>query len=132
VTIPFSEFTTAPWENKPDVTIDKGKLQNVSQFAIYTGGDQGEGTLYFDEMRAVQDDEAPEVPDEAESPDEEERNPVLFDFEDGEISWSIPTNNAEEPSINENGINGSSLQTTLDLAAGENVTISTTTITDLS
>ncbi|QGH35848.1 peptidase [Gracilibacillus salitolerans] len=132
VTIPFTEFAPASWENKPGVIVDKGKLKNVTQFAIYTGGDEGEGTLYFDDMRAVYDEAQPEVPNAEEKPAEEERDPVLFDFEDGEVAWNITSGNAEEPSIVENGINGSSLKTTLDLTSDQSITLSTTSITDLA
>ncbi|SFL43351.1 mannan endo-1,4-beta-mannosidase [Gracilibacillus orientalis] len=132
ITIPFTKFTPAAWENKPDVVVDKEKLTNVTQFAIYTGGEEGRGTLYFDDMRAIYDEAQPEVPEAVETPEDEERNPVLFDFEDGELAWNITSGTAEEPSIVENGINGSSLKTTLDLTSNDSMTISTTSITDLS
>jgi len=69
VTIPFSEFEPAEWEDKSDVVIDKEKLENVTQFSIYTGGEQGEGTLYFDDMKAVTAGDAPEVPDASDTDD---------------------------------------------------------------
>jgi mannan endo-1,4-beta-mannosidase len=72
ITIPFTEFVPAPWENKPEVIVDQEKLKNVTQFALYTGGEQGEGTLYFDDMRAVYDEAQPEVPNAEETPSPEE------------------------------------------------------------
>lgn len=130
VKIPFSEFKPAPWEGKPNVVIDKEKLQAVKQFAIYTGGEKGTGTLYFDNFRAIYDENLGEVPDSSVVPDEE-RNQILFDFEDGELNWLF-LGNGTEPTITTDGINGSSLQTTIDLSKGDPLTLYTTSISDLS
>lgn len=62
-TIPFSDFTPAGWENKPGVVIDKAKLKSVTQFALYAGGKGEAGVVYLDDMKAVNDENAPPVPE---------------------------------------------------------------------
>ncbi|GAA0290608.1 mannan endo-1,4-beta-mannosidase [Gracilibacillus halotolerans] len=130
VTIPFTEFEPAPWENKPNVIIDKDKLTNVTQFSIYTGGEQGEGTLYFDDILAVHDASLPEVPGADDSP-ETEREPILFDFEDGHNDWSIVGGDATEPIITNDGINSSSLQFSFELNPEDKIELTTASIPTL-
>lgn len=88
VEIPFSDFSPAHWEGNQDAIIDTNRIQKVASFALYMGGDSlGEGTLYFDEIRAVEIEGAPEVPypDEAESVE-----PIVFDFETDLAGWDGP------------------------------------------
>lgn len=54
VLLPFENFVAAPWENKPDNKITNDALADASQFALYIGGDIGEGVLYVDDIRTVE------------------------------------------------------------------------------
>lgn len=133
VTIPFTEFVPAPWENKPNERIDQDKLTNVRQFAIYTGGEEGEGTLFFDDILAIHDETLPEVPEANEAP-EDERDLVLFDFEDREEvnDWTIVNGNATAPIITDEGINGSSLQFSFELNPDDKIELTSSSIPSLS
>lgn len=53
VEIPFDEFVPASWEQNQSAEINSETLQSVSLFALYMGGSKGEGTLYFDDIQAV-------------------------------------------------------------------------------
>lgn len=52
--LPFEDFVAAPWENKPDSKITNDSLADASQFALYIGGDIGEGELLIDNIRVVE------------------------------------------------------------------------------
>ncbi|MGI6156606.1 MAG: glycosyl hydrolase, partial [Enterococcus lemanii] len=53
VEILFDEFVPASWEQNQTAKINSETLKNVSQFALYMGGNKGEGTLYFDDIQAI-------------------------------------------------------------------------------
>ncbi|ADU29633.1 glycosyl hydrolase [Evansella cellulosilytica] len=84
VTIPFVDFAPAHWEGNQTAIIDKPRLERVSQFALYMGGNEGSGTLYFDDLRAVYDEDAPPVP---EREDAGEIEPIIYDFESDLDGW---------------------------------------------
>ncbi|MFN7250396.1 MAG: glycosyl hydrolase [Anaerobacillus sp.] len=73
VEIPFSDFAPASWESNQTAIFDDTRLNRVAQFAIYIGGSGSEGTIYFDDIRAVVIEESPTTP---EQPGEGEENPT--------------------------------------------------------
>lgn len=134
-TIDFTEFVPAAWANQ-NLKLTQESLKNVSSFSIYVDANESShdgGALYFDDIRVVLDQEAPEVPSDEET-EEPERNPFLFDFEDGVAGWHIgyDENSTTEPiTTRENAINGSSLTTSFELSGGK-FSLQTTDINDLS
>lgn len=84
VTIPFADFAPAHWEGNQDAIIDTPRLERVSQFALYMGGERGNGTLYFDDLKAVYDEGAPAVP-ERENVGEVEA--IIYNFESDREGW---------------------------------------------
>lgn len=88
IEIPFAEFAPADWEGNQDAIIDTSRIQSVTSFALYMGGDPlGEGTLYFDEIRTVEIEDAPDVPEPEES---EPADPIVYDFEEDLAGWEGP------------------------------------------
>ncbi|GAE29712.1 carbohydrate binding domain-containing protein [Alkalihalobacillus hemicellulosilyticus] len=87
VRIPFGDFAPAGWESNQTAIIDQSRLERVSQFALYVGGGQGEGVLYFDDLRAVYDENAAEVPEAPDSEDKEVE-PIIYQFETDLEGWS--------------------------------------------
>src|SRR5699024_2724341 len=95
-TIDFTEFVPAAWANQ-NLKITRESLKSISKFSIYVDADGSThdgGTIYFDDVRAVYNSEAPEVLDNAEESDDNEtekptRGSLLFDFENGVDGWHI-------------------------------------------
>lgn len=84
VIIPFGEFKPASWESQQNAQITKERLKKVSQFAIYIGGQQGEGQVFFDNMQAVQDPTKPAV---IEKEQEQAYQPLIENFDSSETEW---------------------------------------------
>lgn len=90
VEIPFTDFKPAHWETNQSATIDKERIQSVTQFALYMGGDRGEGTIYFDDIRATQIEGEPEIPAEPESkPNKERLKPIRYTFDESNEGFEI-------------------------------------------
>ncbi|GEM00924.1 mannan endo-1,4-beta-mannosidase [Halolactibacillus halophilus] len=87
VTIPFSEFAPAPWESNQTAIIDSERIQQVTQFALYMGGETGEGTLFFDDIKATNIDGAAPVPDKEDN-GPIELNPIHLTFDESKEDFS--------------------------------------------
>lgn len=91
VTAPFNEFVPA---NGATGTLTKTNLKNVQAFSIYTNarpdGNKLTSSMYFDDIRAVNDPDAGTVPGGSEGGG----LPVgtLFDFEKGIAGWTLNDN----------------------------------------
>src|SRR5690625_5881165 len=67
-TIDFTEFVPAAWANQ-NLKITKENLKSISNFSIYVDADDsshGGGTLYFDDIKVVNDSNTSEVLDNGE------------------------------------------------------------------
>jgi len=87
VTIPFSEFAPAEWESNQTAVIDQARIQKVTQFALYTGGEKGSGTLYFDDIRAIEDKDSPTLPEEVGDNEEKNPSPIFYHFNKDLEGW---------------------------------------------
>ncbi|WP_062319673.1 glycosyl hydrolase [Halolactibacillus sp. JCM 19043] len=87
VTIPFSEFAPAHWESNQTAIIDSERIQQVTQFALYMGGETGEGTLYFDDIKATDIEAADPVPDKEDN-GPVELKPIHFTFDESKEDFS--------------------------------------------
>jgi len=87
VTIPFSEFAPAHWESNQTAIIDSERIQQVTQFALYMGGETGEGTLYFDDIKATNIEAADPVPDKEDN-GPVELKPIHFTFDESKEDFS--------------------------------------------
>ncbi|GEN55878.1 hypothetical protein GCM10012290_04880 [Halolactibacillus alkaliphilus] len=89
VDIPFSAFSPAHWEGNQQAIIDSSRIQKVTQFALYMGGETGSGTLYFDDIKATTIPGAPDVPG-AKDPGEQVIEPIYYMFDDSLEGFSAP------------------------------------------
>ncbi|WP_186577116.1 glycosyl hydrolase [Aquibacillus kalidii] len=82
ITIPYSDFAPAHWESNQSAIIDAKRLKNVAEFALYSGGNQVESSIYLDDLQAVRDENAPDVPSAPDIEDDpKEVEPLNFSFE---------------------------------------------------
>lgn len=90
VELPLVDFAPAHWEGNQDAIVDRNRIGRVSSFAFYMGREDDEnheGTIYFDEIRAIESDDAPNIPDAEESGPAE---PIVYDFEEELAGWDGP------------------------------------------
>jgi len=88
VSIPFSDFAPAHWEGNQTAVIDSERIQKVTQFALYMGGESGDGTLYFDDIKATTIEGADPIPDKETGPIDIEPLHFTFDESNEEFSGS--------------------------------------------
>ncbi|WP_146949246.1 glycosyl hydrolase, partial [Halolactibacillus miurensis] len=86
VSIPFSDFAPAHWESNQTAVIDSERIQKVTQFALYMGGETGGGTLYFDDIKATTIEGAEPIPDKETGPIDIE--PLHFTFDESNEEFS--------------------------------------------
>lgn len=84
VTIPLSEFKPASWESHQSAQVTKERLQKVTQFALYLGGDKGKGQLKVDTIKAITNPSLPVLP-EKEAPKVYEAK--LYPFDQETADW---------------------------------------------
>lgn len=89
VTLPLVEFLPATWEGNQTARIDQVGLRQVSQFALYLGGEKGKGTLYIDDIQVMNDPELPEIVEKYE-PKVTDKKPLIYDFDTIEDGWNAP------------------------------------------
>ncbi|PXW92223.1 mannan endo-1,4-beta-mannosidase [Streptohalobacillus salinus] len=87
VSLPFSAFKPAHWETNQAAIIDQDRIQRVTQFALYMGGEQGEGKLHFDDFRAAELEGEADVP-MVEAPSEGPVKPIVYRFDESDEGFS--------------------------------------------
>lgn len=89
VSLPLSEFLPAAWEGNQSARIDQVGLGQVSQFALYLGGEKGTGTLYIDDIQAVTREDLPAIVDKYE-PEVATYQPTIYRFDEEVGKWNGP------------------------------------------
>ncbi|WP_426452639.1 glycosyl hydrolase [Paenibacillus sp. S-38] len=101
--IPFAAFVPV---HGGTGQLTKTKLKNVQEFSVYTNAVNGaklEGTMYFDDIRAVLNPDAPTVPNGGSGPGSSAAQPgLLYDFETDTAGWVLEQNQASAtaPAVN--------------------------------
>lgn len=99
VTLHFHDFVPAPWDTAAAGTsLTQNSLKQVQHLAIYINAVEGaelSSVLYIDEIRAIYDPAAPDVPGGGTDPGEPSITPgILYGFEDGAEGWVVEQNRA--------------------------------------
>lgn len=89
VSLPLAEFLPAAWEGNQSARIDQVGLGQVSQFALYLGGEKGTGTLYIDDIQAVTREDLPAIVDKYE-PEVATYQPTIYHFGEEVGKWNGP------------------------------------------
>lgn len=89
VSLPLSEFLPAAWEGDQSARIDQVGLGQVSEFALYLGGEKGTGTLYIDDIQAVTREDLPAIVDKYE-PEVATYQPTIYRFDEEVGKWNGP------------------------------------------
>ena len=119
VTIPLSEFKPAHWESHQSAQITKERLQKVTQFALYLGGDKGKGQLKIDTIKAITDPTLATLPEkEAEKTYEAK----LYPFDQESADWQGEGRT----------VSGGTMRVSLPLKKDDKVEVKTSQISDLS
>lgn len=119
VTIPLSEFKPAHWESHQSAQITKERLQKVTQFALYLGGDKGKGQLKVDTIKAIKDPNIAVLP---EKEVDKTYEPKLYPFDQESADWQ------GEGRIVSDG----TMRVSLALKKDDKVEVKTSQISDLS
>lgn len=89
VTLPLADFLPASWEGSQAARVDQSGLAQVSQFALYLGGEKGKGTLYIDDIQAITDKNLPAIVDKYD-PAEKPYQPTIYSFDQEVGDWTGP------------------------------------------
>lgn len=120
IELPLVDFAPAHWEGNQDAIVDQNRIERVSSFAFYMGREDvenHEGTIYFDEIRAIESDDAPNIPDAEEGG---LANPIVYDFEEELAGWVGPNASVKDGHLR------------VDISSGGNTEVKKTSGYDLS
>lgn len=105
ITAPFNQFVPA---NGATGTLTKTNLKNVQAFSIYTNavpnGNKLTSSMYFDDIRAVNDPSAGTVPNGSSGGGV--ATGVLFDFESSIAGWSLNDNSLGAANVANPAVSG--------------------------
>lgn len=119
VTIPLSEFKPAHWESHQSAQITKERLQKVTQFALYLGGDKGKGQLKIDTIKAITDPTLASLPEKEADKTYEAK---LYPFDQESADWQGEGRT----------VSGGTMRVSLPLKKDDKVEVKTSQISDLS
>ena len=119
VTIPLSEFKPAHWESHQSAQITKERLQKVTQFALYLGGDKGKGQLKIDTSKAITDPTLASLPEKEADKTYEAK---LYPFDQESADWQGEGRT----------VSGGTMRVSLPLKKDDKVEVKTSQISDLS
>ena len=119
VNIPLSEFKPAHWESHQSAQITKERLQKVTQFALYLGGDKGKGQLKIDTIKAITDPTLASLPEKEADKTYEAK---LYPFDQESADWQGEGRT----------VSGGTMRVSLSLKKDDKVEVKTSQISDLS
>ncbi|AEI40679.1 glycosyl hydrolase [Paenibacillus mucilaginosus] len=135
--IPFAAFVPV---HGGTGQLTKTKLKNVQEFSIYTNAVNGaklESAMYFDDIRAVLNPDAPSVPNGGSGPGSSAAQPgILYDFETDTGGWILEQNQASAtaPAVTADAAasGSSALSSSFSLAGGAGFELAKVEALDLS